>query len=67
MVDVTDDAMAEEQFEIHRVIQRHGPTPDATCLGWTLVAEFEGEDGRRFLGRYVFDGDTLLDHDLALL
>jgi len=23
--------------------------------------------GRRFLGRYVFDGDTLLDHDLALL
>ena len=23
--------------------------------------------GRRFLGRYLFDGDTLLDHDLALL
>jgi hypothetical protein len=51
MVDVTEDAMAEDQLEIHRAIQGHGPTPDATCLGWTLVAEFQGEDGRRFLGR----------------
>lgn len=59
MVDVKGDPRAGDQLGIHRAIQDHAPTADATCVAWTLVAEFEGEDGRRFLGR-ISSADTPL-------